>query len=188
MNLSEHAKKTRSIRRFIEDARISKEVIEGLVDVARFAPNGANLQTLRFSIVVEKEECSEIFPSTKWAGYIEDWDGPAEGERPAAYIVIQITEEEKPYTRIDAGIAAGYIVLAASELGIGSCMIMSFDPVTVDKAIGAHEGYKPVLLIALGIPAEKIVLEETDGDIKYWRDNKGIHHVPKLPLKKIIFE
>jgi len=188
MGLLQHAKQTRSVRRFRENERLSRKTVENFVDTSRFAPNGANLQRLRFSIVTDKEKCEGIFPSTKWAGYLEDWDGPAEGERPSGYIVIHIPREEKPYTRIDAGIAAGYIVLAAEEAGVGSCMIMSFDPDTVKIVVGTPEGYKPVLVIALGYPAETVVLEESDGNVKYWRDSSGVHHVPKLPLEDILYE
>lgn len=188
MNLLNHAKKTRSVRRFIEDARIPKEMIEGFINVARFAPNAANLQILRFSAVTGIEECSKIFPSTKWAGYIKDWDGPAEGERPSGYVVIHAPQDEKAYTRIDIGIAAGYIVLAAEEAGVGSCIITSFDPSAVIETIGTPREYKPALLIALGNPSEKAVLEEADGNIEYWRDESGVHHVPKRPLKDILFE
>ena len=43
-------------------------------------------------------------------------------------------------------------------------------------------------LIALGIPAEEVVVETAEGNnIKYWRDEKGIHHVPKRPLDELIF-
>jgi len=65
---------------------------------------------------------------------------------------------------------------------------MSFDPDTVKIVVGTPEGYKPVLVIALGYPAETVVLEESDGNVKYWRDSSGVHHVPKLPLEDILYE
>ncbi|WP_198003745.1 hypothetical protein [Methanococcoides burtonii] len=47
-----------------------------------------------------------------------------------------------------------------------------------------------MLVLAMGIPAEEIVLEETgkEKDIRYWRDENGRHHVPKRGLDEIIVE
>lgn len=188
MKIHELAQKTRSVRRFRNDIRIPEEQILALIDTARYAPNAANLQLLRFSIVTSDEKRKKIFPAIKWAGYLEDWDGPEEGERPAAYIVIHNPAEETRYMLVDAGIAAAYIVLAAREAGYGSCMIMSFDAGIITKAVGSPEDYNPLIVIALGVPDEEIVLEESEGSIRYWRDEQGRHHVPKLCLDEILTE
>jgi hypothetical protein len=44
------------------------------------------------------------------------------------------------------------------------------------------------LVLALGEPAEEVVIDEVgeDGDIKYWRDDEGVHHVPKRSLDELI--
>ncbi len=48
--------------------------------------------------------------------------------------------------------------------------------------------YQPMLVVALGEPAETVVVEtvRTDGDVRYWRDADGVHHVPKRPLGDIL--
>ncbi|MCD4848793.1 MAG: nitroreductase family protein [Candidatus Aegiribacteria sp.] len=186
MRFSELALETRSFRRFKQNVRLSRENVFNFVDSARLAPNAANLQVLRFSVVTSENNCEKIFPALKWAGYLEDWTGPEEGEKPAAYIVIHAPNEEKPYTGMDVGIAAAYIVLSAREAGYGSCIIMSFECKTVAEAVDTPENYRPQLVIALGVSGEEVILETVLENIKYWRDELGRHHVPKRKLSDIL--
>lgn len=186
MRFSELVLETRSIRRFKQSDRLSRENILAFVDSARLAPNAANLQLLRFSVVTSEKNCAKIFPALKWAGYLEEWAGPEEGERPAAYIVIHAPDEEKPYTRMDVGIAAAYIVLSSRDAGYGSCIILSFDCGTITEAVNTPENYRPQLVLALGVSGEEVILETAIKDIRYWRDELGRHHVPKLRLKDIL--
>lgn len=186
MGIHELATANRSVRRFRQEIRISDKELLQLIDSARLAPCGANLQLLRFTPVTERKHCTQIFPALKWAGYLEDWDGPDEGEKPPAYIIIHTPIEERRHIPVDAGIAAAYIVLAARESGYGSCMIMSFDENLIEEAAGTPAGYHPFLVIALGVPGEETVLEEADGDIRYYRDAKDRHHVPKISIYKLI--
>ena len=185
MDFSNLPEQTRSFRRFREEQRIPMEHLLSIVNAARLAPCAANLQLLRFSIINSPHECSKVFPCIKWAGYLADWDGPSEGERPSAYVSILAPDEEKPFTPIDTGIAAAYIVLAARDAGYGSCMILSFDREIVSKAISAP-GYSVKLVIALGVPGEEVVLEPVKKGIEYWRDEDGRHHVPKLDLDSLV--
>ncbi|MCK4806342.1 MAG: nitroreductase family protein [Candidatus Aegiribacteria sp.] len=186
MKFHDLAEANRSVRRFRENERIAEQQLLKFIDSARLAPCGANLQLLRFTPVTERKHCSRIFPLLKWAGYLEEWNGPEEGERPPAYIVIHAPIEERRHIPVDIGIAAAYVVLAARESGYGSCMIMSFDENLIEKAAGTPEGYHPFLVIAFGVPGEETVLEEADGGIRYYRDAKDRHHVPKLALYKLI--
>ncbi len=182
------AEENRSVRRFRESDRITDGQLFDFIDAARLAPCGANLQLLRFTPVTKREYCSRIFPAIGWAAYLDDWNGPAEGERPAAYIVIHAPTAQRAHIPIDAGIAAAYIVLAARESGFASCMILSFSRDMILEAIGTPEGCNPYLVIALGVPLEETVLEKADGSIRYYRDEEGRHHVPKLALEDIIVQ
>jgi nitroreductase len=186
VTFAELAAVTRSVRRFQEDRRISADQLLGIVDIARIAPCAANLQKLRYSIVEDGELCDEIFPGIRWAGYLEEWDGPQRGERPPAYVVIHAPVEEEKYTRVDVGIAGAYLALAARAQGIGACMIMSFDEDVVHGAVGSPDGCRPILLVALGHPSEEVILEDDSTRIEYWRDERSRHHVPKLPLDEVI--
>ncbi|MCH3967028.1 MAG: nitroreductase family protein [Atopobiaceae bacterium] len=181
---------SRSCRRFDEENPVTSEDLLALVDVARFAPSANNLQLLRFYVTAEAEEVARIEASHHWAGLIADWDGPAAGERPTGYIVICMPAgmEDKPLHNLDAGIAAQTIMLAATAAGIGGCMIKSYSA-SLGADLGLLEkGFAPVLLLALGRPAETPVLEPVDADHgqAYWLDEAGVNHVPKLELDDLL--
>jgi hypothetical protein len=57
------------------------------------------------------------------------------------------------------------------------------------KALSIPERYEILLVLALGKPAEQVCLEEVagDGNIHYWRDSQGVHHVPKRSLEDILY-
>ena len=89
---------------------------------------------------------------------------------------------------IDSGIAAQSIRLGATEMGLGSCVVGSIKREELAKSLGLSDRLKILLAIPIGIPKETVVLEtvrERD-DIKYWRDDADVHHVPKRTLNEVI--
>lgn len=180
--------KNRSYRRFDETARIARETLVELVELARFSASGANLQPLKYILVHTAEDAARVFPYLLWAGYLKDWDGPAEGERPAAYIIIVGDREVSASTGCDHGIAAQSMLLGAAEKGLGGCMVGAIKKKGLCEELALPERYDPVLVLALGKPAETVVLEDAgaEGNIRYWRDGHGVHHVPKRPLEELI--
>jgi nitroreductase len=182
--------KNRSYRRFQEARAIDESVLRDLVELARFSPSGGNLQALKFMLSCTPERNALIFPFLAWAGYLADWPGPAEGERPSGYVIILGDKEIRNTFECDCGIAAQSIVLGAAERDIGGCMIGSIQRERLRAALDIPERYDIVLVIALGYPSEEVVLEEVgeDGTIEYWRDEKGVHHVPKRSLKELILD
>jgi len=181
-------RKNRSYRRFDENKTIDRETLVTLVDYARMSPSGANKQALKYFISYDAEMNDKIFPTLAWAGYLKEWPGPDIGERPSAYIVIVQDEGRKMVSGIDHGIAAQTILLGAAELGLGGCMIGSIQRTKLREVLNIPENYEILLVIALGQPKETVVIDEIDldGDIKYWRDENQVHHVPKFKLKDII--
>ena len=178
--------KCRSYRRFDQSKKISKETLISFVKSARVTASAANLQKLRYSLFTEKNDLSRVFSTLKFAGYLKDWDGPKEGERPTAYIVISSENELNTLTAIDLGIAAEAITLTAAEAGIGSCMFRSYDAKVIGELVGV-EGMIPHLVICFGYPSERVILEDSKNkDIKYYRDKEDNHVVPKLPLDELI--
>lgn len=124
------------------------------------------------------------------AGYIKDWMGPIEEERPSAYIIMLNDIEITKNYWCDPGIAAQSILLGATEKALGGCIFASVKRNELRSALKIEERYEILYVLAIGKPKEKVVLETvgTDGDIKYWRDNQGVHHVPKRTLKEIIID
>ena len=142
---------------------------------------------LRFRLVSSANERDMVFSQLKWAGALKDWDGPEEGERPTGYIVI-CDAGHGATTSVDEGITAQTIMLAAVEAGFGGCMLHAFNKAGVSQALGLEgEGVEPLMVLALGRPAEKVVLEplsaSPDGSTNYWRDAESVHHVPKRSLE-----
>lgn len=180
--------KNRSYRRFHQDAAVSCKTLKELVDLARLSPSAANLQPLKYILSCEPQKNALIFPHLRWAGYLKDWPGPAEGEKPSAYIIILGDREIRREFECDHGIAAQSVLLGAAEKGLGGCMIGSIDREGLRAALNISSRYEIFLVLALGKPKETVVLEiaGTSGDIKYWRDSDGKHHVPKRTLDEII--
>lgn len=180
--------KNRSFRRFYQDFVITGDVLEELVELGRLSASAANLQPLKYMLFCDPETNAAIFPHLAWAGYLKGWGGPAEGERPSAYIIILGDKNISSGFGCDHGIAAQSILLGAAEKGIGGCMIGSIDRQGLRNTLNIPEQYDIILVLALGKPSEKVVLETTQSpdNIKYWRDKEDVHHVPKRPLNEII--
>jgi len=189
MNLKDLVFKTRSYRRFEEAYRIESKTLEEFIELARMSSSGGNRQPLKFLIYTSPEDCEKVFPYLAWAGYLHDWPGPEKGERPSAYIIILGDSSVTEAFGIDHGIAAQSIMLGASEAGLGGCMIQSIKREELRNEIQLPDQYEILLVLALGKPVEKVVIDEIKGnDVKYWRDAGMVHHVPKRNLKDIILK
>ena len=178
----------RSYRRFHQEVPVSLEALRELVDLGRLSASGANLQPLKYILSHEAERNAAIFETLGWAAYLKDWAGPEEGERPAAYIIVLGDTTIRKSFGVDPGIAAQSIMLGATEKGLGGCMLASIQRDALREALGIDRRYEILLVLALGKPKETVVIDPVgpDGDIKYWRDADGVHHVPKRALDEII--
>lgn len=180
--------KNRSYRRYDEGFRISNETLKSLIELARFCPSAANLQPLKFLLCATDEKNKLIFRTLSWAGYLTQWPGPYEGERPSAYIILLGDTSISRNFQCDAGIACQSILLGAVELGLGGCILGSIDREGLRRSFSIPDEFEILYVIALGKPAEGIVLEDMseDGNIRYWRDEDGTHHVPKRLTEELI--
>ena len=188
MNFIDLVTQSRTCRRFRQSAPVPAAVVRGLVDLGRLAACAGNLQPLKYIISTSPATNAGIFPHLRWAAYLRDWDGPAEGERPAAYIVVCRDNTISDAPGSDHGFATQNILLGATDRGLGACPIGSIDRDGLRQVLHVPDRCEILLVIALGLPAEIVQLEKvfSDTSIRYWRDPAGVHHVPKRSLEEII--
>ena len=189
--LNELLIKTRSHRTF-DSTVIDIETLESLINAAHLGGSARNSQILRYTLVSSQSLCHKIFPHTAWAGAIP-WS-PTLEEGPKAYILISTLKENllSPITLgIDIGIACQNILLKATELGFGGCLIGAFNKLDVSKTLDLDmDTYNPQILVALGKPTDKVILTKGNiGNLKYHRDvEENVHYVPKLSLETLILK
>jgi nitroreductase len=180
--------RSRSYRRFDESVPVPMSMLRELVELARFSPSGANRQPLKFKLYNEEADRERIFPCLAWAGALRDWPGPAQGERPMAYVMILGDTEISKNFATDEGIMAQSMMLGAAESGFGGCMLGAINRKRLREELAIPDRYEILLILALGKPAEKVVLEDLapGASINYWRDEEDVHHVPKRTLEELI--
>ena len=186
--IEELIKQNRSYRRFHQEHAVDLATLKSLVNLGRLSASGANLQPLKYILSCSPEQNAKIFSCLAWAAYLKDWKGPQEGEQPAAYIVVLGDTDISKDAGCDHGIACQSILLGAREKGLGGCMLGSINREALREHLNIAKQYNILLVVALGKPKEEVVIEEldTDGSIRYWRDEHGVHHVPKRELEDII--
>lgn len=181
--------KNRSYRRFYENEALSMETLESLAALGRIVPSSANSQAIKFMLINTPTENAKVYKTLGWAGMLRDWNGPEEGERPSAYIILLGDLSLGKNKFMDDGIIAQTILLGATAKGYGGCMLGNIKRTELSQSLGIDlEKYSIDLVIALGKPKEEVVLEEiTDlhGN-RYYRDENAVHHVPKRSLEDLI--
>lgn len=183
---------SRSYRSFDESKKIGKEDLVELIETARLCPSAVNLQPLRYRLVYEHDEVEEVLALTHWAGLLKDVKLPPDGHHPTAFIAVlcDTTVCTPERAEFDAGIASQTIMLEACELGFGGCMIGAFNRDELSKTLLISKKYKPVILLALGVPDENVFICNLpkSGETAYYRDSAGLHFVPKRAAEDIIIE
>ena len=178
----------RSYRRFDHSKKMTMAELVAVAELGRITPCGGNNQYIRFALSADEKTNAEIYQNLAWAGYLSDWDGPVESERPTGYILILRDLSIQKNLTVDEGIVAQTIFLGAREMGYGGCMLMNIKRTELMKIFGLDpEKYAISMVIALGVPVETVkMVDVKDGDIKYYRDENQVHYVPKRSLKDVI--
>lgn len=186
--LKDLLQKNRSYRRFHQNEPVQPGQLRALVDLTRSCSAAANVQSLRYLLSFEPHRNERIFSYLGWAGYLKDWSGPQEGEKPAGYIVILGDKTLSENFGADLGVCAQTILLGAVEQGLGGCMIAAIQKQQFREEFKIPTRFEILMVIALGRPAEEVRLVDKaeDGDIKYWRDAEGVHFVPKRTLDHLV--
>jgi len=177
----------RTIRKF-QDKPVPEQLLKKIVNAGRLAPSGSNLQPLEFIVINKASLLGKIFATLKWAGYIAPEGNPPEGAQPQAYIVVLINSDiKKENGETDAAAAIENMILAALDENVASCWIGSVNRAELRKIFDIPRNYKINAVLALGYPDEKpVVVEAAEDSIKYWKDEKGVLHVPKRRLSDLI--
>jgi nitroreductase len=176
----------RTIRRYKKEP-ISMEILKKLIDYARLAPAAANKQSLEYIIVKDPQMRSKLFPLLRWAAYLpKDQRTPKEDERPMAYIIVLNNIKIKKNVQYNIGAAIENILLGATSFGLGACWMGSIDKIRIRELFKIPKHYKITHVISLGVPDEKSKVEPYEDTFKYWKDEKGIMHVPKRSSDEVI--
>jgi nitroreductase len=184
-------KKNRSVRGYDNSRDVTIEELREMVDCARLSASSVNMQPLKYILVNTVDGKARVLKQVSFAAKLSTLKLPHRGSEPMAYIVIcqdeQISKSETGFLR-DVGIVAQSITLAATELGLGACMLGYFSPDKLRQALDLSENLKPLLVISLGKSVEDIrIVEIEEGEsTDYYRDEAGIHYVPKRKLDDVI--
>lgn len=184
-------KKNRSVRGYDNSRDVTIEELREMVDCARLSASSVNMQPLKYILVNTVDGKARVLKQVSFGAKLSTLKLPHRGSEPMAYIVIcqdeQISKSETGFLR-DVGIAAQSITLAATELGLGACMLGYFSPDKLRQALDLSENLKPLLVISFGKSVEDIrIVEIEEGEsTDYYRDEAGIHYVPKRKLDDVI--
>jgi len=166
--LLEIIRSRRSIRSY-ESKEVPREVLERLVEAARWAPSGSNLQPWQFVIVTDEERRREV---GRWARFLFVKSHHV-SEAPA--VIVICGNPRSPFYLVDCALAGANILMEATALGLGTCWIGAFNEERIKEVLGIPPNLRVVALITVGYPAEnpspppRIPLEE----VLHWEGYGG---------------
>ena len=162
-------------------------LLKKCINAARLSPTARNDQPLEFVIVNDKKQVQRMNEAVYFGGSVKQ-KGRIEGEEPKAFIVILANKKksDEKYIGMDVGIAAEAIVLTAWEKGIGSCIQGAIEKERIKGILGIPNSFNVPLVVSLGFPAEKPVVEKATKTLDYWIDEKNELHIPKKSLDDVL--
>jgi len=139
----------KSVRSY-SNQEVEEEKLNKILEAARLAPSWANKQCCNYIVVKDKAKIE------KMAGVLKSW------LKPVPIIVAACADPKDSGSRngmdyflVDVGISMQQLVLAATDLGLGTCWIGAFDEAKTKKMLDVPENVKIVALTPIGYPADK---------------------------------
>ncbi|MEM4704429.1 MAG: nitroreductase family protein, partial [Candidatus Bathyarchaeia archaeon] len=151
----------KSVRAY-DSTPVPKEVLRKLLEAAQIAPSASNIQPWHFIVVTEKEK-REKLSQGRYAKFLS--------EAPVVIVGCGDQEASPKWHVVDVAIALEHIVLAATNEGLGTCWVGSFDEPLVKETLKIPKNYRIVALLAVGYPREKLV------PIKTGRPRKSLEQI-----------
>lgn len=148
----------RNVRRFSESP-IPPDALDRIVDAARLAPSSKNEQRWTFVACTDRDHLRQL-------AHVGDYAGHLSGAAAAVALVTPNAAEgwERESIAFDAGQATENAMLAAWELGIGSCHASVYDEPLARELLGYPEGMRCDVLISLGYPGDPTIFERPPRD------------------------
>ena len=176
----------RSYRGYDTSFKVREDQLRKIIEVATLCPSARNQQVLRFRPVLD-DEADIVLNHIRLGGALPELHLPFAGTEPRAFIVICSTVEESHYVSVDLGIVAQSMLLQATEIGLGGICIGAFERKAIKESLALP--YDPILVLAIGRPAEHIELVKVDEGtpLNYYREG-GVHYVPKIKTEDLIIK
>ena len=151
MEFLELARKRYSVRAY-KSKPVEDEKLQQVLEAVRLAPTAANLQPFQFIVVHTKGREKELRRV-----YGSNWFVGAPIVICACGIPSQcwVNRYGKSYCDIDVAIAMDHLILAAADLGLGTCWVGAFDPVVTREVLGLPDGVEPIVFTPLGYPDDQ---------------------------------
>lgn len=156
MNVKETINLRKSVRKY-KDEQIPEEIIRELLEAARKAPSAKNTQSHRYFIVKDKDAKDELIK-------FRVFKQPFVNDAPLIIICCadpsqypKSTDVDEPpvnYAYIDLSIAASFLVLRATELGLGTVFVAWIYREKIKEILNIPQNYIIPFVIAVGYPAE----------------------------------
>jgi nitroreductase len=151
MEFTELIRSRYSVRAYKPDP-VEKDKLERVLEAARLAPTAANRQPFQLIVI----------PTSGWEAelrrvYTRKWFVGAPLVICACALPAQgwVRMDGKPYVDVDVAIAMDHLILAATDLGLGTCWIAAFDPAAAREVLDLPDGVEPIAFTPLGYPADQ---------------------------------
>ena len=140
-----------SVRAYRPDP-VEDDKLQQVLEAARLAPTAANRQPFQFIVIHTAGRETELKRI-----YNRHWFVQAPLVICACGIPSQgwVRKDGKNYSEVDVAIAMDHLVLAATNLGLGTCWIAAFDPPAAREVLHLPDDVEPIAFTPLGYPADQ---------------------------------